>query len=207
MNPGEDYVAVSLSSNSPDNFLTNLENSSVAFECRRMFREILRRVRAEAVIAKGAIGPSTCFATAVEFIGAHVPRLPATSLAVACVEEEVARWTHSRLLQLLQDVRVHWSRGGGRMSCAGGRRDDTRPRGVSRDPGGDDRRCAPSGWSGAPEGPRAARRGEERNPGAREGARGYARRRRRGNENREGRLSWERPRRLVCESVCASVGP
>lgn len=57
-------------------------------------------------------------------------------------------WTHSRLLLLpplflllllllpllllLQDVRVHRSRGGRRMSCAGGRRDDTRPRGVSR---------------------------------------------------------------------------
>lgn len=63
----------------------------------------------------------------------------------------------------------------------------------------------PRDESGAPEGPRAARRGKERNPGAREGARGYAHHRRRGNENREGRLSWERSRRLVCESVRACV--
>ena len=80
-----------------------------------------------------------------EFISAHVPRLPATSFAVACVlVEEEARLAIGRtlgrcrcyrcccrLLLLLQDVRVHWSRGGRRMSCAGGRRDDTRPRGVS----------------------------------------------------------------------------
>jgi len=82
-----------------------------------------------------------------EFIGAHVPRLSATSFAVACVlVEEKARLAIGRtlgrcrcyrcccccrLLLLLQDVRVHWSRGGRRMSCAGGRRDDTRPRGVS----------------------------------------------------------------------------
>jgi len=67
------------------------------------------------------------------------PRAAATRDAVrGRVRAEEARlaWTHSLLLPLLlllllQDVRVHWSRGGRRMSCAGGRRDDTRPRGVS----------------------------------------------------------------------------
>jgi len=47
-------------------------------------------------------------------------------------------------------VRVHWSRGGGRVSCAGGHRGDTRPRGVSAQ-GGDDQRCVLLGCSGAAE--------------------------------------------------------
>lgn len=97
--------------------------------------------------AKGALGPSVHLSLAAGVY--QRSRAAATRDAVRGRVRggRSARlaWTHSRLLLppllvlpllpllllLLQNVRVHWSRGGRRMSCAGGRRDDTRPRGVS----------------------------------------------------------------------------